>query len=92
MRLVDKAKDDAGYLNPGDFYFKTDERGQRMFCSCLPNGVALHIPLRPLIDPKINGGHSWEWDGNQDKPTLTPSVNVVGIWHGWVRAGRMVSV
>jgi hypothetical protein len=92
MRLVDQGKDVSGDLDPGDFYFRTDERGQRMFHTCLPNGVGLAIPLRPLVDPKINGGHSWEWDGNELQPTLTPSINSIGVWHGWVRAGRMVSV
>jgi hypothetical protein len=90
MRRVDKAKDDDGDLDPGDFYFETDLRGQRMFCTCLPNGTGLRIPLRPLVDPKINGGHSWEFDGNEEKPTLSPSVNAVGIWHGWIRSGCMV--
>lgn len=91
MRLVNQSKDDAEGLDPGDFYFFTDERGQKMFASCLPNRVNLCIPIRPLIDPKINGGHSWEWDGNEQQPTLNPSVNCVGVWHGWVRAGRFVS-
>lgn len=91
MRLVDQGKDVAGDLDPGDFYFRVDERGQHMFHTCLPNGTGLAIPLRPLVDPQINGGHSWEWDGNSDKPTLSPSINAQGIWHGWVRAGRMES-
>jgi hypothetical protein len=90
MRRVDKAKDDACDLEPGDFYFETDDRGQRMFVFCLPNASGCRIPLRPLVDQKINRGHSWEWDGNEDKPTLTPSVNAEGCWHGFVREGRMV--
>jgi hypothetical protein len=32
-----------------------------------------------------------EWDGNMDKPTLAPSVHLPGRWHGWFRAGRVVS-
>lgn len=92
MRLVDKSKDDAGRLDPGDFYYETDIRGQHMFCFCLPNGVGVRIPLRPLVDLNINRGHSWEWDGNLEKPTLAPSVHCVNVWHGWVKAGRLVSV
>lgn len=30
MRRVDKAKDEAGGLDPGDFYIETDERGEEM--------------------------------------------------------------
>jgi hypothetical protein len=66
----------------------------RYFTCMLPNGSTCTIPLRPVpaTGRPVNGGHSWEWDGNQEKPTLTPSINSVGAWHGWVRAGRMVSV
>ena len=27
---------------------------------------------------------SWEWDGDIDAPTLSPSVHNVGHWHGWL--------
>ena len=65
----------------------------RFFCALLPGGHYVALPLRPVpaTDIPINGGHSWEWNGNEDKPTLSPSVNSIGNWHGWVRAGRMVS-
>ena len=36
-------------------------------------------------DPAPNG--VWELD----KPTLNPSINCVGSWHGWIRAGRAES-
>lgn len=35
-------------------------------------------------------GAQWSWDGNEDKPTLSPSLHAVGIWHGWVRDGMLV--
>jgi Family of unknown function (DUF6527) len=36
-----------------------------------------------------NGGHPhWNWDGNRDTPTFTPSVNCKGCWHGYIRGGR----
>lgn len=41
------------------------------------------------------GDHpSWEWDGNLEKPTLTPSVLQVGgcRWHGWLRNGEWKAV
>ena len=37
------------------------------------------------------GDRVWGWDGNVDKPTLTPSIHDVGHWHGYLRAGRLVS-
>ena len=33
---------------------------------------------------------AWLWDGNEDAPTLTPSIHCIGHWHGWVRAGMLV--
>jgi len=37
------------------------------------------------------GDRVWGWDGNEDKPTLTPSIYHVGVWHGYLRAGRLIS-
>lgn len=91
MHQVASAKNDSGDLEPGDFYVETDERGQLWFCFCYPNGVGGRIPLKPLLDPTTNSGHSWTWDGNTDKPTLTPSVHAFHMWHGYFTAGRMVS-
>ena len=40
-----------------------------------------------------NGGIAqWDWNGNRDAPTFTPSVNCKGCWHGYIRGGRCVSV
>ena len=34
-------------------------------------------------------GHSWEWDGDRDTPTLKPSIQQPDNgWHGWLRAGK----
>lgn len=32
----------------------------------------------------------WQWDGNEDTPTLSPSVLLHGTWHGYVRNGELV--
>jgi len=37
------------------------------------------------------GERVWGWDGNVDKPTLTPSIHSPGQWHGFLRDGRLVS-
>ena len=37
------------------------------------------------------GPRIWGWDGNEDKPTLTPSINAPGQWHGFLTNGRLVS-
>lgn len=33
---------------------------------------------------------SWEWDGNREAPTLSPSVLHRDHWHGYLRAGMWV--
>lgn len=40
-----------------------------------------------------NGGRAqWDWDGNREAPTFTPSINCEKYcgWHGYIRAGRCV--
>lgn len=40
-----------------------------------------------------NGGRpQWDWDGNHEAPTFSPSINCEGHcgWHGYIRAGRCV--
>lgn len=41
------------------------------------------------INHKNDCDASWTWDGNEQKPTLSPSLHDVGIWHGWVQAGML---
>ncbi len=43
------------------------------------------------IPLEISGPRAWAFDGNREAPTLSPSVHVVGHWHGWIRAGRFES-
>ena len=34
---------------------------------------------------------SWRWNGSRTEPTLDPSVNDEGHWHGWLRYGYWVA-
>lgn len=52
-------------------------------CGC---GHVGHLAFEPDPSP------SWQWDGNLEKPTLSPSVWQPGHWHGWLRAGVWESV
>lgn len=91
MRRVDPRPESIWDLEEGQFFFSVDDKGQRFFTCMLPGDNACCIPLRPVVIEGLNRGHYWNWDGNEDKPTLTPSINAVGAWHGYVTAGRMVS-
>jgi hypothetical protein len=49
-------------------------------------GDLVRIPI------KLGVESNWQWDGNREAPTLSPSVNVVGRWHGYLRAGKLETV
>ena len=45
-----------------------------------------------LIRGKIDSRRpSWDWDGNRERPTFSPSINHESCWHGFLRAGRCVN-
>lgn len=71
---------------PGAFeYYKSGDRYPAgMIYSC-PCGCGARGALR--FRPSEPAHPSWEWNGNLDKPTLTPSVHHVGHWHGWLTDG-----
>ena len=65
----------------------------------LPGAGFGHVNIRPNYK---GDGASWDWDGNIEKPTLTPSVHALPIepyddypsrvgWHGFLRNGRWES-
>lgn len=35
----------------------------------------------------------WQWDGNKESPTLSPSIHVFTgnktLWHGYLRSGKL---
>lgn len=38
-----------------------------------------------------NGGiPQWDWDGNRERPTFSPSINCGSCWHGYIKNGRTV--
>lgn len=55
-------------------------------------GSLIRWPLKPGHNlPGVEKDAVWEWDGNREHPTLTPSLHWVDVWHGWLRAGRLES-
>ena len=91
------SSDHDGDLSPGEFCWGEDDDGNIQMAFMLP-GDEWHF-LREITcyrkgDPKPKSP-AWEWDGNEDKPTLTPSISSKGapdgkttIWHGHLTAGR----
>lgn len=74
----------------GAFEIVSNTIGQREFWFKCP-GACKSI-TRIAIRPVVNGSpQSWEWDGNEQAPTLKPSINHVGCWHGWLTAGEFIA-
>jgi hypothetical protein len=54
-------------------------------------------PIENSVYHQADGKPAWEWDGNREAPTLSPSILVHGgkgqpdQWHGWLRAGKLVT-
>ena len=75
----------------GDFYWDL-RGGKRTIVIALPYAQE-NIPFvatRWTIDHKNHCDAQWSWDGNEDAPTLNPSLHWVGAWHGWCRDGMLV--
>lgn len=78
-----------------DFSFTGDDgnglpKWLRFPCQGIPGDVC-YVALRPS---QVNAvGASWQWDGNQDAPTITPSIDCSKVcgWHGFLEAGQFRS-
>jgi hypothetical protein len=81
----------------GDFHWDIGEDGRRTLVIRMPS-TPWGRSERPrdyqwtrwTIDHQNHCGASWSWDGNEVKPTLSPSLHAVGHWHGYVRNGMLV--
>lgn len=80
-----------GPTKPGDFCWEPDDGSDTRF-------IYVHVPgdTAPSALSCFKGAdrgieREWGWDGNEEKPTLTPSILNQGVWHGHMVAGRLVS-
>lgn len=64
-----------------------DSEGELSFWYCCPCGCNAVAPLAAGRGFKPGDAPSWQWNGSYERPTLYPSVNHVGHWHGWLRNG-----
>lgn len=87
-----RVADYNGMEREGDFYFH--ERDGRKHITIWYPGLAgedRHWCDLPLQAGAAPAGPVWGWDGNEEKPTLNPSIHVIGHWHGYLEAGRLRS-
>lgn len=64
-----------------------DADGEVAFWYCCPCGCGHLGILNAGVNFKPGDPPSWCWNGSETEPTLDPSVNHVGHWHGWLRDG-----
>lgn len=89
----------------GDFAWRTDGERRWLIVRTPSRADAANINTGgyeqtswPIHPHTTQNGHTWHWDGNEDEPTLTPSLHhilhhpdgPVTLWHGWVRGGELV--
>lgn len=87
--LVDEV--DADGLAPGSYAFFTAYtepraiRGMIFVCPCgCGDRSPVHFTTGETTHPR------WTWNGNREKPTLTPSLNKTSgcLWHGYLTDGE----
>jgi len=71
---------------PGDFCFDDDFSTIYIWIPGMSGPDAIRIQKGPQ-----GGARIWGWDGNEDSPTLTPSILSLGEWHGYIRNGILES-
>lgn len=76
-------------LTPGSFSLEPRPDARRFeFVYVCPCGCGLMGRLLIGEGHKPSGPRpSRAWNGSKTEPTLSPSVNHVGHWHGWLRDG-----
>lgn len=54
-------------------------------------GQLVSLYITSVQYPAENKSPLWTWDGNQENPTITPSINVIGRWHGYLTNGKLIT-
>ena len=75
----------------GDFHWDLRDGRRQLVCAipCDENPKGW-IYSAWSIDYRNTSGAQWAWDGDEDCPTLVPSVHAVGEWHGWIQKGMLI--
>ena len=85
-------RDKFTLLNEAGCFWWRFMDGKRSLIVALPNQrwERGYFPSAWPVDQPNSTGDQWSWDGNEDEPTLSPSLHAVGEWHGWVQNGMLV--
>jgi len=81
------------FRHPGAFTVKrADDRGHWFVKYVCPCGCGALDNILVAINYKPPSSPSWNWNGSRTEPTLAPSVNRRGHWHGYLRDGYWAPV
>lgn len=80
---------------PGEFVYETrrDYEGATGLIFACPCGCGDVSGITFDLVPEWRPGEPrWHWNGDEDAPTLSPSLHKTEgcRWHGWLRAGEFV--
>lgn len=85
---------DAWWLSPDDAAWPTPVGTKhrhltRVLWVALPAANGEHHPFCVHSPATSEGSHGAGWDvsGEAPKITVSPSINIVGSYHGWIRDG-----
>lgn len=75
---------------PGTFIIHFQDEYNKGFLNFIchkGNACGVHICKEPREKKEGSTINYWQWDGNLDQPTLTPSINCRACWHGFIEGG-----
>lgn len=76
----------GGMERPGDFCFAEDFEYLYIWIPGVSGPDAIRIQRG-----SPGGDRVWGWDGDTERPTLTPSIHTPGYWHGYLTSGKLKS-
>lgn len=83
-----KYRPDIDYteISIGEFHYIRDDDGKIKALNFWPEGCPFNICVE-IYPNQQRDGTSWQLSGTEENPTLSPSVNAIGYWHGWLKDG-----
>lgn len=68
-------------VNPGDFMFDEGPKSLLFMCPCGGHKGEFEEPKTFI---PLHGPRKWDWNGNREKPTISPSIRRLDTckWHG----------
>lgn len=85
--MLRKDWDDLIAGSKGDWYFHHDE-------SYIT--IRWGVDVMDVVTIPIQGPNAWQWDGNRESPTISPSIAIRGgegmpdLWHGFLQGGKLI--